>query len=301
MSSQCDVSWAFEIYTVCVRGGDPEPSPPWPCHCKFCTFYVFCRFVDDTFLIIRFLKRHVLPSSINLCMSEFDHFFSSIWPWPGLALLLSLWVLLWFKITSTSSKAAMFNFDTNDFHRLLFGVQTTRKSSQVERNLGWNLIIRTSTNLSQASASHNKPSQVDSSQTRCKHAQAKNLYPPTIRLKLTYSHVNRTGYKYNHCRSSASRMVLLLGSSPLSCKQALTNTSFTHKRYNKQEMRIQTIWWIKASRLSANLYDEFGKPVASCLGLISKLVCYFHGNILEFVAVKLSDMAASFFCPRYHQ
>ena len=47
-------------------------------------------------------------------------------------------VLLWYKITSTSSKDAMFNFDTKDFHRLVFCVQTTRKSSQAERNLRWN-------------------------------------------------------------------------------------------------------------------------------------------------------------------
>ena len=57
----------------------------------------------------------------------------------NLALLLSLWVVLWFKTTATSSEAVMFNFDTKDFHRLVFCVQRTCKSSQVERNLRWNL------------------------------------------------------------------------------------------------------------------------------------------------------------------
>ena len=86
----------------------------------------------------------------------------------GLALLLSLWALLilWFKTTSTSSQAAMFNFETKDFHRLLvFWVQTTGKtSSQVWKKLA--------TKFEQAQISH-KPSQV-AGQTRHKHPQAKN-------------------------------------------------------------------------------------------------------------------------------
>ena len=83
------------------------------------------------------MQRHILASSTNLCIiSEFDHFFFS--HLDGLVLMLSLWLLLWFKTASTLSEAAMFNFDTKDFHRLVFCVQTTRKSSQAERNLRWN-------------------------------------------------------------------------------------------------------------------------------------------------------------------
>ena len=97
------------------------------------------RLLDDTFLMIVHWKgismqRHILASSTNLCtISEFDHFFFS--HLAGLVSMLSLWLLLWFKTASTLSEAAMFNFDTKDFHRLVFRVQTTRKSSQAERNL----------------------------------------------------------------------------------------------------------------------------------------------------------------------
>ena len=66
-------------------------------------------------------------------------------------------VLLWFKATSTSFEAAMFNFDTKDFHRLVFRVQTTRKSWQVERNLRWNFEqAQISRKLAQATTSHHK-------------------------------------------------------------------------------------------------------------------------------------------------
>ena len=59
-------------------------------------------------------QKHVHASSINLCISEFDHFFSfSIWPWP-------IWLCwfrceccfdskqrIWYPGEQTSSEAAM--------------------------------------------------------------------------------------------------------------------------------------------------------------------------------------------------
>ena len=105
------------------------------------------RCLKDTFLLP--LLTCVFPS---LAISFPPHLALS-----GLVLLLSLWVLLWFKTTSTSSEAAMFNFDTKDFHRLVFRVQTTRKSWQVERNLRWNFEqAQISRKLAQATTSHHK-------------------------------------------------------------------------------------------------------------------------------------------------
>ena len=87
------------------------------------------RCLKDTFLLP--LLTWVFPS-LTISFLLF-----SIWSWP--VWLLSLWVLLWFKTTSASSEAAMVNFETKDFHRLVFCFRTTRRSSPVERNLRWNL------------------------------------------------------------------------------------------------------------------------------------------------------------------
>ena len=102
--------------------------------------YIVWRFLVDTFVMIVHWKGVSKTRSCflyyNLCISEFDHFIFFFFhlSLAGLALLLSLWVLLWLKTTSTSPEGAMFNFDTNfdTFHRLVFCIQTTRKSSQVE-------------------------------------------------------------------------------------------------------------------------------------------------------------------------
>ena len=108
------------------------------------------RCLKDTFLLP--LLTCVFPSLTISFLFPFG-----LGPFGFAALLLSLWVLLWFKTTSTSSEAAMFNFDTKDFHRLVFRVQTTRKSWQVERNLRWNFEqAQISRKLAQATTSHHK-------------------------------------------------------------------------------------------------------------------------------------------------
>ena len=78
-------------------------------------------------------QKHVHASSINLCISEFDHFFSfSIWPWPvgfaDFAVSVALTQNNGYGIPASRLhlRPSCFNFDTKDF-------QTTRKSSQVER------------------------------------------------------------------------------------------------------------------------------------------------------------------------
>ena len=82
-------------------------------------------------------QRHVLAGPLCLCICEFDHFFFSHLVLAGLVLLLSLWVHF-SKQHRLHPRPPCLNFDTKDFHRLVFFVQTTRKSLQVERNLRWN-------------------------------------------------------------------------------------------------------------------------------------------------------------------
>ena len=65
------------------------------------------RCLKDTFLLP--LLTCVFPSLTISFLFPFG-----LGPFGFAALLLSLWVLLWFKTTSTSSEAAMFNFDTKD-------------------------------------------------------------------------------------------------------------------------------------------------------------------------------------------
>ena len=78
--------------------------------------YIVWRFLEDTFLLIvhwkRCLKDTFLLPLLTCAFPSLTISFS-----PNFALLLSLWVLLWFKTTSTLSEAVMFNFDTKDFHR----------------------------------------------------------------------------------------------------------------------------------------------------------------------------------------
>ena len=105
--------------------------------------YIVWRLLDYAFVMIINWKCISMTRSCflyyNLCInSEFPHFFSfSVSPWP-------VWFCCFrceccFDSKQQVQSAAMFNFDAKDFRGLVFCVQTTRKSSQVERNLRWNL------------------------------------------------------------------------------------------------------------------------------------------------------------------
>ena len=75
-------------------------------------------------------QRYVLASSMKLCIPSLTISFFPLLALVGLALLL---LLLDSKQHRLNPRP--FNFDTKDIHRLVLCVQTTRKSSQVERNL----------------------------------------------------------------------------------------------------------------------------------------------------------------------
>ena len=119
---------------------------------KFCTFAIYSL----TFLILRWytdspLKRCLKDTSINLCISEFDHFFFfSIWPSP-------VWLSCFRDCECCfDSKQHQLHprppclilIQQTSIDLCMFCVETNRKSSQVRRNLRWN--------LKQASASYRK-------------------------------------------------------------------------------------------------------------------------------------------------
>ena len=109
-------------------------------------------------------QRHVLPSSINLCISEFDHFpFFFIWPWP-------VW-LCCFRCECC--------FDSKQ-HRLhprppclILIPKTFIDLCFVFKQLASLRKLKLLNKLKLV-ASHHKPLQVGD-KTRYKHAQAKNL------------------------------------------------------------------------------------------------------------------------------
>ena len=120
----------------------------------------------------RCLKRYVLASFINFCTSEFDHFFLFTWTF-GLGLL--VWLcrfrreccfiqnnIHFFQGHPPKSKTQAFvqlpwQLDTKDLHRLVFCIQTTRKSSQVEKKLAMKFeLTHINRKLVQATTSHRK-------------------------------------------------------------------------------------------------------------------------------------------------
>ena len=112
----------------------------------------------------RCLKRYVLASFINFCISEFDHFFLFTWTF-GLALPLSSWVLLYSKQhpllprppTKVQNSSVCAASMATGHERLVFCVQTTRKSSQVEKKLAMKFeLTHINRKLVQATTSHRK-------------------------------------------------------------------------------------------------------------------------------------------------
>ena len=142
---------------------------------------------DDTSQTAAQVRWYISYDSFKRCLKDtfllplWTCIFPSLTPPPpnlalaGLVLLLSLWVLLRFKTTSTSSEAAMFNFDTKYFLiDSCFVFKQLTSLRKVERNLRWNL------NKLELVASWCKPPQVGS-QTRHKQKIWDDLRSRTIK------------------------------------------------------------------------------------------------------------------------
>ena len=115
---------------------------------------------------LTFLRWYIsYDSSLKRCLKDMFLLPLLTCVFPSLTISLFFFPFgLWFKTTSTLSEAAMFNFDTKDFHRLVF-----------KQLASWKKLATTKFEQAQigrkASASIHKPSQVGC-QTRHKQAQA---------------------------------------------------------------------------------------------------------------------------------
>ena len=112
--------------------------------------YIVWRFLDDTFLMIVHWKRCLkdtillpLLTCVFPSLNIFKKFFS---------FGLGRFGFVAFAVLIQNNIDSMFNFDIKaDFHRLVFSVQTTRKSSRIELKLAMKFDAQISRKLASAS------------------------------------------------------------------------------------------------------------------------------------------------------